>query len=516
MSKDIEISGYLIPAADWSSTPASVKALVEHQAAKISELEAQFEQLSEQLRPLAERISELEEHRSKNSQNSLKPPSSEGFGKSVRPKQKKKGRGRGGQPGHPGHGRDLYSIERVDQVIEHYPHQCKGCGERLSGADSSPYRHQIVELPPIVPVVREHRLHQLSCEHCGSVTRAQLPKAIASGYGPRLSGVIGLLSSHYRLSHQRVVCLVNELFDIRLSASSINRLRRELNTALALPVGAAHGYVQAATVKHSDETGFEQGNSDGHNPTNKKGWLWVIVTPLVSYFEVFLSRSQASAEALLGQAPTGVIVSDRCGSYSWIPLEQRQVCWAHLKRDFTAMAERSGASGEIGTALLRRERRLFRLWHKVRDGTLTRAKFSQAIVLLRRGLKRELVVAAGLVDPKGKKSPLAKTVRTCQKLLQVEKALWTFVDVPGVEPTNNAAERALRPAVIWRRTSFGSQSLAGSQFVARMMTVITSLKAQQRPILPFLTQTFQAARLGQSAPSLLPKHDNEVLLPILS
>lgn len=316
MSKDIEISGYLIPASDWATTPASVKALVEHQAAKISELEAHFEQLSKQLQPLAERVSELEEQQSKNSQNSSKPPSSEGFGKSVRPKKKKKGRARGGQPGHKGHSRDLYPIERVDKVIEHYPHHCKGCGESLCGEDASRYRHQIVELPPIVPVVSEHRLHQLACEHCGISTRAQLPKALSSGYGHRLSGVIGLLSSHYRLSHQRVVCLVKEVFDIRLSASSVNRLRRELNAALAVPVGAAQEYIQAAAVKHSDETGFQQGNSDGHNPTNKKGWLWVVVTPLVSYFEVFLSRSRTSAEALLGKTPSGVVVSDRCGSYS--------------------------------------------------------------------------------------------------------------------------------------------------------------------------------------------------------
>lgn len=516
MSKDIEIGGQLIPATDWASTPASVKALVESQVVKISELQAQFEQLSEQLSPLSERISELEEKLSKNSQNSSKPPSSEGFGKSVKPKKKKKGRARGGQPGHEGHGRDLYPIERVDELIEHYPHQCKGCGEGLSGVDASPYRHQIVEIPPIIPVVSEHRLHQLTCEHCGTLTRATLPKALASGYGPHLSGIIGLLSGCYRLSHQRVVSLLSELFDIRLSASSVNRLRQELSAALALPVSAAHEYVQRAAVKHSDETGFRQGNSDGRNPTNKRGWLWVIVTPLVSYFEVFLSRSQASARALLGEVPNGVVVSDRCPSYNWIELEQRQVCWAHLKRDFTAMAERSGASQEIGAALLRRERRLFRLWHKVRDGTLTHNQFRQVIAPLQRGLKHELVAATELIDPKGKKSPLAKTVRTCEQILKVEKALWTFVDIPGVEPTNNAAERALRPAVIWRRTSFGAQSLSGSQFVARMMTVVTSLKAQQRPVLPFLCQTYRAARCGESMHSLIPDEAEDALMPIAS
>lgn len=505
MSKSVEIAGIHIPESEWDATPASVKALVEYLVGEVTHVNEQLNQISKQLSPLAERLSELEEQLSKNSKNSSKPPSSEGFWKSIKPKKNRSQRQRGGQTGHPGQSRDLYPLERCDEVIEHYPHRCKACGEGLSGEDAAPYRHQIVELPPIVPIVSEHRLHQLRCEHCGEVTRARLPKALASGYGQRLSGLVGLLSGSYRLSHQRVVSLLEELFNIQLSRSSVNRLRRELSAALAEPVMAAHEYVQAAVVKHSDETGFRQGNSDGLNPSGKRGWLWVLVTPLVSYFEIFLSRSQVSARTLLGETVRGVVVSDRCPSYNWLALEQRQVCWAHLKRDFTAMTERCGASKEIGQALLRRERRLFRLWHKVRDGTLTCAEFSVAVAPLRRGLKRELVAAVQLIETKGKKSLLAKTVRTCEKILQVEPALWTFVDTPGVEPTNNAAERALRPAVIWRRTSFGSQSRSGSQFVARMMTTVASLNAQQRPVLEFLSQTFQASRQGCLMPSLLPK-----------
>ncbi len=102
------------------------------------------------------------------------------------------------------------------------------------------------------------------------------------------------------------------------------------------------------------------------------------------------------------------------------------------------------------------------------------------------------------------KTPLAKTVRTCRQLLKVETAMWLFVTTEGVEPTNNAAERAIRPAVIWRRTSFGSQTQTGSTFVARMLTVITSLKSQQRNILDFMTQAVVAAREAKPAPSLLP------------
>lgn len=499
MTDEIEIAGTRIPASDWEATPASVKVLVSHLVEIIVQQSGHIKQLDE-------RLVHLEEQLSKNSKNSSKPPSSDGFGKSIPPKRKSAKRRRGGQAGHPGYRRDFYPIEQCAAVIEHYPQVCKACGEGLSGEDEHPYRHQQVELPSIEPIVTEHRLHRLVCPHCGESSRASLPPEVSvSGYGERLSAVVGLLSGPYRQSHRQVSSLLEDVFNLSISSGSVNRLRREMSEALAVPVEAAGDYVQRAAVVHSDETSFKQGNCDGRNPNGKCGWLWVIVTPLVSFFEVVLSRSQATAQALLGAEVNGIVVSDRYSSYNWIELAQRQVCWAHLKRDLSAMAQRRGISQSIGEALLRRERHLFRLWHRVRDGTLTREQFITAIAPLQHGFRVELEAAAQLpIDPT-EKTPLAKTVRTCQKILQVEPALWTFAYQPGVEPTNNAAERALRSAVIWRRTSFGSQSQAGSQFVARMMTVTTSLKAQQRPLLDFLTQACLAARLGQAPPSLIPE-----------
>lgn len=499
MSKELEIGGIEIAQADWEATPERVKSLVSHLVATIA-------QMSEQITHLSERVEQLEEQCSKNSKNSSKPPSSDGFDKPPpTPDKRDTKRSRGGQKGHQGHSRQLYSIERCDEVIEHYPTACKTCGEALSGADRSPYRHQIVELPSIEPTVIEHRLHRLSCPHCGTDTRACLPPDVsASGYGERLSAIVALLSGVYRQSHYQVASLLQDVLNISISSSSVNRLRCELSEAVSPSVEAAHDYVQNATVLHSDETSFKQGNGDGRNPNGKRGWLWVLVTPCVSFFSVALSRSQSTAQTLIGKSCRGIVVSDRYSAYNWLALEQRQLCWAHLKRDLTAIAQRSGLSHEIGAALLRRERRLFRLWHQVRDGTLTPAAFAKAVEPLRRGFKQHLEAATQLPIDAGEKTPLAKTVRTCQKILQVESALWTFITQPEVEPTNNAAERALRPAVIWRRTSFGSQSLAGSQFVARMMTVSTSLKAQRRDVLGFLMQACRAARFGQTQPSLIP------------
>lgn len=208
---------------------------------------------------------------------------------------------------------------------------------------------------------------------------------------------------------------------------------------------------------------------------------------------------------MIGQEYSGIVISDRYSGYSWVDESQRQLCWAHIKRDLTAMRERSGVSQEIGLALRRRQKRLFRLWHQVRDGSLSRSDFQAKVRFLRRGFKAQLEAAVNRLDAPREKTPLAKTRRTCQQLLKWESALWTFVEHPGIEPTNNAAEQALRPAVIWRRLSFGRQSQAGSQFVARLLTVITTLKIQGRDVIEFLTQACKAARFGEPMPSLLPQ-----------
>ncbi|MGB3199666.1 MAG: transposase, partial [Nodosilinea sp.] len=228
---------------------------------------------------------------------------------------------------------------------------------------------------------------------------------------------------------------MDDLFGVRLSRGGVGRLRQEVSDAVSAAVEDAKAYVQAQPVLHSDETSYPVGNRDGGNPQRTKGWLWVLVTPLVSFFEVVLSRSQATAQGLIGQAFPGIVISDRYSAYRWIEVTRWQVCWAHLKRDFTAMAERSGVSREIGEALLRRQRRLFRWWHRVRDGTLARPDFVEQVERLRAGVKAELEAATALPITYAEKTPLAKTIRTCQQLLQVEPALWTFVQTPGVEPT---------------------------------------------------------------------------------
>jgi transposase len=163
-----------------------------------------------------------------------------------------------------------------------------------------------------------------------------------------------------------------------------------------------------------------------------------------------------------------------------------------------------GASAEIGESLLGQEKLLFNLWHQFKNEQLTRIELVQAVEPIQAKFLSILLEADELQIDEHEKTPLAKTVRTCRNLLKMEVALWLFVREQGVEPTNNAAERAIRPAVIWRRTSFGSDSTAGSEFVSRLLTVVSSLNLQERNILDFLVESISATRSGEIPPSLLP------------
>lgn len=488
-----------ISGQDWERTPTSVKKLVEEMAQHIGQLEKKLAELEAQQQQLLEKIN-------RTSKNSSVPPSLDPPSTPKSQRKRKSGKKRGGQPGHAGHSRSLYSVEQCESVTDHWPKTCGCCGEELGGSDANPYRHQIVEIPRISPIVVEHRLHQLVCQQCGGATRATLPMDVnPSGYGVRVVAMVAVLSGLYRHSQRMVQSAMQDLFEMPMSLGTVNRLRQEASDAVALAVEEAKKYVQHSRVVGVDETSFAQANADGCNPKQHQAWLWVAVTPLVTFFQIALSRCSEAARNLLGESFGGILTSDRHGAYNWLDLKRRQLCWAHLRREFVKISERPGVSAPLGTALLKLQEKLFELWHRVRDGTLARCEFVESVQDIRASVKALLQEAGDYSIGTREKTPLAKTVRTCRQLLKVEPAMWLFVTVEGVEPTNNAAERAIRPAVIWRRTSFGSQSQAGSTFVARMLTVVTTLRSQKRHVLDYMTDAINAARQAQPTPSLLPK-----------
>jgi transposase len=484
---------------DWEKVPASVFNLIQELVRRMDRLEKEVTELR------AENVL-LKEQLARTSANSSQPPSKNPIG--FKPSRKKgSGKPRGGQLGHEGHERKLYPLEMCQEVIKHHPpKQCRRCGGVLELEENAvPYRHQVVEVPEVKPIVIEHQFYSAVCSCCGIENQAcDMSKIVSqSGYGPRTAAYVGLLSSQYRQSYRQIQRLMEAVFGIRLSVGAINHLRTEVSSSVREALEEAKNYIQQQPSVGMDETGFKQRNGDGENGEKKSGWLWVVVTPLIVYFQVILSRSQEAAKSILGEGFGGLLTSDRCPSYNWVDSLKRQLCWAHLKRDFTQISERPGASAKTGASLLKQEKQVFNLWHQFKNGDITRAELALSVQPIQDRVSAILRQMSKIgIGPK-EKTPLAKTVRTCRNLLELESALWLFIREEGVEPTNNASERALRPAVIWRRTSFGSDSAAGSEFVSGLMTVVSSLTLQERNVLDFLVESISAKRAGGQTPSLL-------------
>jgi transposase len=494
-----------ISEADWSATPVGVRAgfleLLQHG----QEQQQEIEQLRAQLTALATELASLRERIGRSSRNSSKPPSSDGPGFKPPERRKGSGRKRGGQPGHPGSGPERLPIERVDEVVEHHPAACRRCGTLLQGNDPEPLRHQVIEIPPITPLVIEHRRHRLVCPCCSTSTCASLPMDVEpSRYGPRLSALVGLLGSAFPLSFSKTQALLDQLLGVEISRGAIATIRQRLSAALAQPMAEALQAARQQPVAYVDETGAPTGNADGGNPNGKRGWQWVMVTPMVTVFLQGLSRSAAAAIELLGNTFGGIVVSDRFSAYNHLPVMQRQLCWAHLIRDLIAIAERQGVSGEIGLELLALQQQLFVQWHQWKDGAIDWPTLQLNCRPIRQHFESALQHAVDLGFARKERTPWAQTVRTCHKLLQHKEALWTFLEIHGVEPTNNAAERALRQSVIQRKISLGVQSSSGAICRSRLLTVTTTLRQQGRDTWQFLEQAWIAHHRGGVMPSLLP------------
>ena len=437
------------------------------------------------------RVQGLEARLAQNSGNSSRPPSTDPLGAPPPAKRPpKSGRRRGGQPGHKKHKRVLLPPERVTATTKLVPKACRRCDLPLTGSDPAPYVHQVVDIPPLVAEGHNYLLHSLFCTRCKVHTRANLPIGVPTGnFGPRLQAMVGLCSGRYHLSKRLTREMMSDFFDVDLSLGSIATLEQQTSEAIAAPVAEAAEYVKTQPIKHADETGWTE--------AKRRAWLWVVVAANVAVFLIRRSRGAVVAKELLGEDFTGILVSDRWSGYNWIPTSMRQVCWAHLIRQFKGF-EDHGVHGErIGLALQDCADRMFSLWHRVLDGTLQRSTFQQYM----RPIRSEVLELL----QQGSLCGLQKVAGRCREILKLEGALFTFARVPGVEPTNNIAERAVRPPVLWRKASFGTDSERGSQFAGRILTVVTTLRLQKRKVLGYVVAACEARLRGQAAPSLLPQ-----------
>jgi len=475
------------------STLPPLPATLPEAHARIVAAEAENEQLHALVAQLAARVQELEARLGLNSTNSSRPPSADPPQTPPRPPRPPSGRRPGGQPGHLAHQRTLRPPEQVDATHDHWPTHCQHCQAPLTPDPDQevgdPVRHQVVELPPVRAEVTDHYLHRQRCPHCRGETRAALPPAMPAGvFGPRLQAVVALLSSRYRLSRREVADLCAEVLGAALAVGSVDRLCQATAAALAGPVAELQAAIQQAEVVGADETAWPV---DG-----QRGWLWVVVSRWATLFAVALSRGGKVIKGLLGEDFAGILGSDRWSAYTWVPPARRQVCWAHLKRDFQALVDLGGTARPLGLAALELLETLFDAWHQARDDPAALELLAETVAPTQGAFRMLLEV--------GQRSPSAKAAGLCTSLLTLWPALWTFVRVPGVEPTNNDTERAIRPAVLWRKGCFGSQNEAGAAFVARLLSVAATCRQQDRSLLAYLTAVCTAAQCGHPIPSLLP------------
>lgn len=435
------------------------------------------------IRYLEARLTDLEARLNQNSSNSSKPPSSDPpFAKPAPPKAAS-GKRKGGQPGHPKRTRpDL----PPDVVVELRASTCDRCSHPLTGDDPAPLRHQVVEIPPVRPHVTEYRRHRLPCPRCGRVTCPALPADARGGYGPRVQAVCAVLAGAYRVGKRGIARLCRDLFRVPISPAAVCDLQRKTAAALEPVVREAHLHV-AGRPANVDETGWREGA--------KRGWLWVAVTARLTVFLVRLSRGRKVLAELISGEP-GVLTTDRYPAYDHLPLDKRQVCWAHLRRDFQAMIDRGNAGSVVGEDLLLLADILLGRWKRVREGTLSRRGFRRRYLGWIRADTRAVLGRGASCD-------CAVTAGVCRELLAIEPALWTFAGVEGVEPTNNAAERALRHAVCWRKTSYGTDSAGGSRFVERVLTVVATCHQQGRDVQEFLVACCRAGGQGSAPPVLV-------------
>ena len=442
-------------------------------------------------------VRELQARLGQNATNSSLPPSANPPAAPKPVVKEPTGRTPGAQPGHAPCPRLRLPADRVTEVVRSLPTPCRCCQAALPAEpgphDPEPSWHQVAELPEITARITEHQGHARTCPRCGARTHAAIPAEVrAHARGPRLAAVMAYLSGARHDSKRGVAEVVETVFGVPVSLGTVAAVEQEASAALAGAHAAAVEAVRQAPAKNADETSWTE--------AGRWCWLWTALTDQVAGFVSHARRGAEGLSALLGATSTGIVTSDRWGAYNRLDVYRRQLCWAHLLRDFQALVDRGGPGQTFGEELLSLAEDVFHWWYRVRDGTLQRSTLRSYIDSQRPWLRNLLGSGAAC--------GCAKTAALCRNLLAVEPALWTFVRVEGVEPTNNAAERALRPAVLWRRRSFGCHSAAGCRFVERMLTVVQTLRLQKRPVLDYLRRAMIAHRSGLPAPQLLGQMGN--------
>ena len=437
---------------------------------------------------LSRRIEELERQMGRSSRNSSLPPSGDSPAqRKERPKKKGSGRSQGGQPGHRGQHRPM--VANPNRVETYWPTQCGGCGapigEQNRVADGDPVCHQVSDIKVMVEVC-EHRRMRARCE-CGHCTLAVLPVGVPEGaFAASVAAAASTLTAA-RVSRRETSRLLEDLCGVRVGVASVEALVKQASAALQDPYIRILEHLDDAAVRCADETSWRQAGDSR--------WLSVAAADDAALFQIAARRDRDAARALLGEDPGGVIVSDRYSVYLYIDDTRRQLCLAHVLRDFVALAERDGAPGRLGRKLHKCLAGAFKILNQDGRDRDDLPALQADLATSRQQLRELLEQGARGRDP--------HTARFCTGLLERYDALWTFTRVAGVPATNNTAERALRHGVLWRKTSYGTQTDHGNRAVERLLTIRETCRLQSRRLHTYLAAAITAHQHGAPVPTPL-------------
>lgn len=457
--------------------------LIRHLLQTVSVLFKRVEKLEIENRELRERLNN-------NSSNSSLPPSKD-FKKKKQKKPASKNKG-GGQKGHPGHFRELLDSKEVDFIVESKLSKTCACGGAIR-IKKDFQRHQVHELPEIKLSITEYRLEKGRCKCCGQNQVASLPDGVTWGItGPKLTAFMLHLTSKYQLSRREVKEFLKEHYQFDLCLGTIFNKQKILNNALEAPVSELLPAIKESHNINVDET--------SHHRDSRKEWMWSVVSSTIAFFKISGSRGKKFLKSLIGDYRY-IVTSDRYAIYNYFDSDKRQLCWSHLKRDFTRLSEKEDkVCSRIGKNLLESEAKLFNIWHEFKASKINRDELLRQCKPIRQRIG-ELLEQGSYTDP------LLKIARFCKNLLEDFTALWTFLSTENVEPTNNHAERSLRPAVTWRKKYFCTRSDYGSEFVARSMSVRMTCQLQGKNAFQFLCQILQNYFSKTKLPSLVTSID---------